>query len=62
MLPDQIRPGPARARLGRALARIDDERIALDLRAVVPAELDELGDRLAEALGLEAGPAREEAR
>jgi L-seryl-tRNA(Ser) seleniumtransferase len=44
------------------LARIDDERIGLDLRGVVPEELDELGDRLATVLHGAAGLAIEEGR
>lgn len=51
-------------RTGRpsVLARIDDERVGLDLRAVVPDELEELGDLLAAALTATAGTAGEEGR
>jgi L-seryl-tRNA(Ser) seleniumtransferase len=44
------------------LARIDDERIGLDLRGVVPEELDELGDRLVAAFDGGAGVTSEEGR
>jgi len=53
-----------RLRSGRpaVLARIDDERIGLDLRAVGPEELDEVGDCLVAALDVAAGTASEEGR